>query len=148
MPTYERMKMCSECPFRANAAPGWLGPLTIDDLEKAVHGPEVITTNDGMKIHLGDVGDMICHKSVAAMKRKKVPEKQMLRRGQQCVGMIRYANAVMKRAHRPEVREFQAAVEHVPDKPVIEAFKLREYHEAAFDEYQKSLAPTSSEDTE
>lgn len=131
MPIYKRMKMCSECPFRANAAPGWLGPWTVDDLEKAVHGPEVITTNDGMKIHLGDVGDMICHMSAAAMKRKKVPESQMLKRGQQCVGMIRYTNAVMKRAHRPKVCEYQAAVAHVPDKPIIKAFGLREYHEEA-----------------
>ena len=129
MPTYKRKVMCSECPFRANAIAGWLGPWTVDDLEKAVHGPEMLVTNDGMRVFLGDIGDMICHKSMDAMAAKGVPTKSMLRRGQQCVGMIRYTNAVCKNAYRPEVQQFQAEVAETPDKPIIPAFELRKYHE-------------------
>lgn len=120
MPVYKRKKMCSECPFAANALRGYLGPMTVDDLEKSVHGPIP---------GIGDLGDMICHISIDQLRKKGIKtDEQTLAKGQQCVGMIRYANSVHKQARREEVLKFQKAVKETKDRPTIPPFKLREYH--------------------
>jgi hypothetical protein len=119
MPTYKRKTMCDECPFRANAMRGWLGPLTVDDLEKTVHGPIP---------GIGDLGDMICHPEIKRLADRGLDQDEILEQGQMCVGMIRYANSVCKSARRPEMQAFQEAVSKVPDQPLIPPFKLREHH--------------------
>jgi hypothetical protein len=126
MPVYKRKKMCSECPFRACAPRGWLGPMTVDDVEQFVHGMKVAPN-----CFVGDMGDMICHTDTAKLADKGKTPDQILAQGQQCVGMIRYANSVMKLSKNPAVREFQEAVAKVPDQPTIERFKLREHHDVA-----------------
>lgn len=126
MPVYERLKMCKECPFRANAPPGWLGPLTVDDLLQTVHGPYI----PGTKVHVGDIGHMICHVDIARLAAKGLDDDQILEQGQQCVGAIRYANSACKDARDPEVLDFQERVAATPDQPVIPARMLREYHES------------------
>jgi hypothetical protein len=124
MPTYKRTKMCSECPFRANAPRGWLGPLAVDDLEDAVHGPRIAGTN----LHYGDIGVLICHKEIDKLKRRGRNPSQIAAEGQQCVGMLRYANACLKDSRVREVSDFQTKLLDVPDQPVIPAGKLREHH--------------------
>ncbi len=124
MPTYNRTRMCRECPFRANAPRGWLGPLTIDEIEDACYGPLV----PGTGLRIGDVGDLICHVDVGKRLAAGEDDDEIEEAGQQCVGMMRYVNNCLKRAHRPEVAEFQDRLKAVEDQPVIEARKFREHH--------------------
>jgi hypothetical protein len=133
MPTYKRAKMCNECPFRAKSARGWLGPLTIDDLEMSVHGP--IKTAGG---YLGDIGDLICHKDIAKLANVDSPA-NIHEQGQQCVGMIRYANAVGKLSCDPVICEFQKRLDGVKDVAVIPRGGLRDHHDIskAFKQYKK-----------
>lgn len=117
--------MCHECPFRAAAPPGWLGPLTIDDLEDACHGPKI----PGTEYRSGDVGTLICHVDVSQRMARDQDEDEIELMGQQCVGMIRYVNGCLKRAHDPEVATFQDRLEEIEDKPVIAPRQLRAHHE-------------------
>lgn len=125
MPTYERTRMCNECPFRACSPRGWLGPLTIEDLEDAVHGPRL----PGTTCHVGDLGELICHKDVSKRMAAGEDEDEIAVDGQQCVGMIRYANSVCKLSHNAEVADYQRKLRSIEDQPVIAPFKLREHHE-------------------
>jgi hypothetical protein len=116
MPVFRRKKMCSECPFRANSAPGWLGGvLTIEDLEVFVRC-------------LGEPALLICHKAIRALHRKGAGTHEVLEQGQHCVGLARYALSCAKRSRDPAMAAFQKALENVPDQPVIPAGKLREHH--------------------
>lgn len=124
MPTYKRKTMCHECPFRACAPRGWLGPMTVDDLESTIHGPEMAPG-----VHVGDLGVMICHVSIDELRRQGVTDDaETEEKGQYCVGAARYANSVLKSAHNHELHAFQQALKSVPDQPLITPFKLREYH--------------------
>lgn len=122
MPVYKRTKMCAECPFRADAPRGWLGPLTVEDLLKTVHGPTKIGSS-----YVGDIGDLVCHMDLAHLPKNLTPD-QILEQGQMCVGMVRYANSIIKRAHRPDLAEFQDRLCQVKDDPTIPPGKLAEYH--------------------
>jgi hypothetical protein len=128
MPVYERTKMCAECPFRAKAIKGWLGPLTIDDLEQSVHGVKIGGA------FVGDLGEIVCHMEIDRMQDEMneqgepIDDDRIAEEGQQCVGMIRYANSLCKRSRVREVRDFQATVKATPDEPTIPPFKLREHH--------------------
>lgn len=122
MPVYKRTKMCAECPFRADAPRGWLGPLTVEDLMKTVHGPTKIGSG-----YVGDVGDLVCHMDLAHLPKELTPE-QIIEQGQMCVGMVRYTNSVFKRSRRPELEAFQDLLETVKDVPTIPRWKLEEYH--------------------
>jgi hypothetical protein len=124
MPVFKRKKMCDECPFRADAVRGWLGPLTVDDLMKFVHGPTEIVPGS----YVGDVGELICHKDIARLQDAGAEGEEISERGNMCVGMIRYTNSVMKEARDPDVRAFQHACKKVKDDPVIPQFRLKEYH--------------------
>jgi hypothetical protein len=122
MPVYKRTKMCAECPFRADAPRGWLGPLTVEDLMKTVHGATKIGPT-----YVGDMGDMICHMDLLSLP-KKLTQDQIIEQGQMCVGMVRYTNSICKRSRRPELAEFQDKLSQVEDVPTIPPGKLREYH--------------------
>ena len=115
MPTFERKTMCDECPFRKKSLPGWLGPHSIDDIEKVVQSDE----------------PFICHKSIAEMIESGIPEgdPQLEEEGEHCVGMLRYRNAMCKRSRDPETAQAQTEIRSVDDVPVIEARKFREHHE-------------------
>ena len=123
MPTFKRKKMCAECPFRLGAARGYLGPLTVEDLLKTVHGPEKIGTG-----YVGDVGELICHMDIATLKDSGSTDREIHKQGQMCVGMVRYTNSVFKRARDEEFGKFQDELRKVPDDPVIPAGKLECYH--------------------
>lgn len=131
MPTLKRKTMCDECPFRACALKGWLGPLSIDEIEKAVHGPVQFKLPEGSPVpygYVGDVGELICHKSINAMVDVGKTDEQIHQNGQMFVGFLRYVNSVCKEAKTFEVNNMQSAVEKVPDKPLIQAFQFRNYH--------------------
>lgn len=112
MPTYQRKVMCDECPFRSKALPGWLGPHTIQDMEKIIHSEQ----------------PFICHKSIDEMI-EDGQEEHIHDEGQHCVGILRYRNAVCKLGRDPEVFQVQKELKNVPDQPVIESMKFREHHE-------------------
>lgn len=128
MPTYERKTMCAECPFRKASIRGWLGPLTVDDLEQSVHGVNMGGT------FVGDLGEMICHMDIQRMRDdaeswgEEIDDDVIAEEGQQCVGMIRYANSSCKRSKVRHVPDFQTAVKAVPDQDIIAPWKLREHH--------------------
>lgn len=115
MPNFERKVMCDECPFRKKALRGWLGPHSIEDIEKVVHSEE----------------PFICHKSIAEMIHEGIPEgdPQLEVQGQHCVGMLRYRTAVCKLSRDPEVYQVQQELKTVLDQSLIAPFKFREHHE-------------------
>jgi hypothetical protein len=123
MPSFDRTTMCNECPFRADSPRGWLGPLTVDDLEEAALGASAPGIG-----RIGDVGTLICHKDIAALEQQGLSEDAIQAAGQQCVGMIRYANACFKLAHDPVVAAYQKKLKSIEDEPVIPARQLREHH--------------------
>lgn len=99
MTTYRSTQMCAECPFRANALPGWLGPWTVDDIHNLVHRNE---------------SHMICH--------------TRLEQDQHCVGALRYMNSVCRQSHDEERLAAQRALREIPDQPLIPPFKFKEHH--------------------
>jgi len=107
--------MCSECPFRAKAPPGWLGPWTVDQLEGAIHAHGVCT--------------FVCHLDIAARKKRKQSDSVIDRLGDHCVGFLRYMTAVFKLSRDSEQAAAQSRLEAIPDQPVIAPFKLRDHHE-------------------
>lgn len=113
MPTYKRRVMCAECPFRANAIKGWLGPSTPEQVNAATRSEE----------------PYICHVSMNALVAKGEDSPEELEElGQHCVGMARYRSSICKSSRDPEAFAFQQAVKTVPDKPVIPANKFLEHH--------------------
>lgn len=115
MPTFERKVMCEECPFRKKALPGWLGPHSIETIEKVVQSDE----------------PFICHMSIAEAIESGMEDgdEQIEEEGQHCVGMLRYRNAMCKKSRDPQVARVQNELREIPDVPVIEARKFREHHE-------------------
>jgi len=113
MPKYSKRVMCSECPFRANALKGWLGPLSADDVNIVVHS---------------DL-PYICHVDMdkLASEGKGGPD-NLEKLGEHCVGMARYRQSVCKRPRDPEAAAFQDAVVKVADKPIIAPFQFVKYH--------------------
>jgi hypothetical protein len=113
MPTFDRKVMCDECPFRKAALPGWIGPHSIEDIEKVVHSEE----------------PFICHESIEEMMVRGYEGEEIEEHGQHCVGMLRYRNAMCKRSRDPETAQAQLDLKSVPDEPMIPATKFREHHE-------------------
>lgn len=112
MPTYKRQTMCDECPFRATAPAGWLGPYTVQQMHDIVHKE----------------GDLICHKDVARLAKKGASKRKVEVAGQHCVGMLRYRSSVCKRGHDATQLAAQDALEVVPDQPTIPPFQFDNYH--------------------
>lgn len=112
MPKFTRKKMCSECPFRAIAPCGWLGPHTPDHMNQVAHS---------------DAG-FICHTSVKQMQDCGKSGDDIADKGQQCVGMSRYRISVSKWPRDLGQSDFQRSLELVEDQPTIAPFKFLEYH--------------------
>jgi hypothetical protein len=128
MPTFERKVMCDECPFRAKALPGWLGPHSIADIEKVVQSDE----------------SFICHEEIEEMTVRGFTDAEILAEGQHCVGMLRYRNNMCKRSRDPEVSAVQTELQSVPDEPVIPMMKFREHHEKTISKEGVVMKPVKS----
>jgi len=113
MPTFERKVMCDECPFRKAALPGWLGPHSIEDIEKVVHSEE----------------PFICHEEIEELSVRGLESEEIEQEGQHCVGMLRYRNAMCKRSRDEETAQAQMELKTVPDQDLIPPRKFREHHE-------------------
>ena len=103
--------MCQECPFRANALKGWLGPYSIDDFEVMIRH---------------DI-DLVCHIDIDKQPIGYTPA-QITKHGQACVGMLRYMNSMFKQSRNPEKLKAQLKLKTVPDQPVIPANQFGVYH--------------------
>ena len=112
MPSYRRKKMCKECPFRASAPSGWLGPWTIDEIEQIVQF---------------DV-NLICHVAVANKQKRGLSNHEIGETGQHCVGMLRYMNSMCKLSRDPDKMNAQQKVRTVDDIPVIAPNGFRNHH--------------------
>jgi hypothetical protein len=112
MPEFSRQKMCAECPFRANALKGWLGPWVIEDFELMIHTDF----------------DLICHVDISKMQERGLSTDEIQQTGQHCVGMLRYMNSVCKLSRNGVKAAAQQAVEEIPDQPVISAWEFSKYH--------------------
>ncbi len=121
MPVFERTKMCAECPFRKNAAPGWLGPWTIAQLEEMIQFDH----------------DFICHMDVRRLENEGLEKDEVDEQGQHCVGMLRYTNGLCKLSRDAEKAEAQRALRKVEDQPTIEPRKFREHHESLLGKVDK-----------
>lgn len=113
MATCERKVMCAECPFRRNAAPGWLGPWTPKQINQIAESDE----------------DFICHKSVEALAAEGLSDIEIDTFGQHCVGMLRYRNTLAKLSRDPQVARWQRELREVPDQPVLAARTFMSHHE-------------------
>lgn len=113
MTVYKRKKMCSECPFRAKAMNGWLGPWTVKDFEAMIH-----TTED----------HFVCHTDIDKLKENGCTDEQIEEEGQHCVGMLRYMTSVARRSRDPERLAAQKALESTKDQAIIPPFKFGEHH--------------------
>lgn len=107
--------MCAECPFRANAVRGWLGPSTPEQVNNAARGEE----------------PYICHLDIERMADNGADETEIEVEGQHCVGMSRYRNSICKGSRDPEQFKFQQELKKIPDKPLIPPNKFLEYHSAS-----------------
>jgi hypothetical protein len=116
MPIYKRTKMCGECPFRAKAIRGWLGPWTPEQLEAIRRMDE----------------NFICHREVTKLKRcghsGGMTDEEVNENGQHCVGMLRYMNGMFQRSRNDEKRAAQQRLKEVADQPVLAANTFVEYH--------------------
>lgn len=112
MPVFRRKKMCDECPFRAAAPRGWLGPWTVDQFHDAIHGEDVV----------------ICHSDAAKKYDQGLNMDEVRAVGQHCVGIMRYRESVFKCPRDPKVRAAQEAIEKVADQSVIPPFQFRDFH--------------------
>ena len=106
--------MCAECPFRANAVRGWLGPSTPEQVNNAARGEE----------------PYICHMDIARLDEEGLGPEEVEEQGQYCVGMSRYRNSICKSSRDPEQFQFQQELKKVPDKPLIPPNRFLEYHSA------------------
>lgn len=118
MPSYARNKMCGECPFRADAAPGWLGPWSAEEIE------EIVLTDQ----------NFICHTDIDRMKEDGIDIDDPLEKdiamdlGQHCVGAMRYMNQHFKLSRDKKKAEAQQRLKAQQDQDVIPARKFVEYH--------------------
>lgn len=124
MPTYDRLTMCHECPFRAAAPAGWLGPWTVEDV-----------------LHmLRRDADFICHTDL-----KRLDESEAQQRGQHCVGFLRYQRACKQLSRDPVKAAAQGLLDHTPDVPVLPMFSFGPHHQrAAADASSAPPAPAAS----
>lgn len=112
MPVLKRKKMCNECPFRACSRRGWLGPLTIDEVENMVDTD----------------GDLICHKDINKRMENGQTQEKVIEKGQHCVGILRYTNSMMKLSRDHEKAGWQKELKAIPDQSVIPARQFRDHH--------------------
>jgi hypothetical protein len=115
MPQYKKTKMCKECPFRAKAPKGWLGPWDATDIKNMVHGES----------------SFICHTEINSMAGKGCGEKEISEKGNHCVGFLRYRNKVCKTSKDPSQRAHQHKLREIDDQEVIPAFQFVDHHEGA-----------------
>lgn len=113
MPRYTQRKMCRECPFRANAPAGWLGPATPQEVHDTIHGE----------------GFYICHVSINKMIRQGIDEDEWLEEGQHCVGFLRYRSTVCKRGRDRAQSDRQTELQEIPDQSLIPPRQFKSYHE-------------------
>jgi hypothetical protein len=79
-------KPCSDCPWRRNAAPGWLGPHTAQEWIRLAHGEAPIA----------------CHQTIPKGSDEMEPEKTWAVPGvRQCKGAAIYRTNVFKSPHNP-----------------------------------------------
>lgn len=109
---FKRKTMCNECPFRANSLKGWLGPLTVEQLEGATTTDEVF----------------ICHKSINSLSKKGKSSEEIELTGQHCIGILRYRNSMCKLNRNKKICDVQMELKNIPDQEVIPRGKLREHH--------------------
>lgn len=125
MTQYTQTRMCSECPFRANAIPGWLGPHTVEHFHQMIHTTET---------------HFICHVDVDRMVREGFTEKEQEEHGQHCVGMLRYMNTVIRYSRDPERAQRQDELKAFEDQPLIPPFKFAEYHKVSITDRLKKIS--------
>lgn len=113
MPEYNKTKMCAECPFRANALRGWLGPWTVQDFEDFIHKE----------------GVFICHVDLKQKLDQGMTNEEVMEEGEHCVGMLRYMNSVCKLSRDKDKAAAQHRVAEIKDKPLISPFQFRAYHD-------------------
>ncbi len=80
-------KPCSDCPWRRNAAPGWLGPFTAEEWFALAHSDEVIA----------------CHLSLDRSDGEWI----------QCAGAAIYRSNVAKSPRHPEILTLPADLDTV-----------------------------------
>ena len=112
MPRYDQSRMCSECPFRAKAPPGWLGPWAPEEIEAVARRDEAF----------------ICHIDIARIEAEGEPGEVAGEHGQHCVGMLRYMNAMHKLSRDPTKARRQLELKQIQDQDVIPAGQFRAYH--------------------
>lgn len=104
---YELTEPCNECPFRQNAAPGWLGPWTPEELVKQVQENDVA---------------FACHQTIEGF------ETEMLDELQQCAGAAIFANHICKLARDPERKAHQNKLGDDRDRVFVSPGQLKDHH--------------------
>lgn len=112
MPSYRQTKMCKECPFRASAPAGWLGPWRPEQVDAAVRNDEPV----------------VCHLSVARLRKAGRSDADIEAVGAHCVGALRYASAMCKLSRDPEKAAAQLHLKKVVDLPVVPAHGFVAHH--------------------
>ena len=115
MTAFTQSKMCKECPFRAKAPAGWLGPWEVEQIHMLIH-----TTEE----------HFICHTSIDRMKEKGKSDGEIQDKGQHCVGMLRYMNTVFRQSRDPDRYKAQLRLSKIDDQALIPPFQFRQYHQA------------------
>lgn len=107
-----KTKMCEQCPFRADAPRGWLGPHSPAQLNKIIHGETPFACHVDRQRFLDDVEvDVV----VAGV--------------EHCVGIMRYRDSVCKRPRDRDAALRQDLVADLPDDPIIPPFQFVAHHE-------------------
>lgn len=109
---FTQRKMCAECPFRAAAAPGWLGPYSVEELAQAVHMD----------------GELACHVDVKKQHRKHGEDADVSDVVQHCVGMLRYQRSVCKIPQNADQAAAGRRLVAIPDVPLIPPGQFQAHH--------------------
>lgn len=113
MTTFNRMVMCAECPFREQAAPGWLGPWTIEEFEEFINSDN----------------DLLCHVDYGQRKEAGQPQAKIEAEGQHCIGILRYRSSMCKLSRHADIAAIQTRLRSIKDQPLIPPWKFREHHD-------------------
>lgn len=112
MPVYNRKKMCRECPFRANAPRGWLGPWKPEDIETTIRNDQ----------------GFICHTNINKQTAIGKTTDEIKLDGQHCVGMLRYMNSMCKLSRHRDKADAQIELKDVDDIAVIPPRQFTNHH--------------------
>lgn len=108
----QHKRMCRECPFRANALPGWLGNNAPEYWHHLIHSG----------------GEIACHMAVGKMERDGEEQDVIDATAPLCVGSVRYRHSVCKSPPTTACERVLEDVKNVADQPTIAPMRFYEHH--------------------